>query len=188
MDYLSRGTEVACCSIFPNTGLPARFAPQGNFLTGQKVTKDPPKAGPSPALWNPPRGTGCTCVRLVSALVRVGSHRWLAVLRVASTSLMVHSSIARAYLGIAAFPPPEVRLRMTAAGSVCRTSCVAVVGAVACPARWFPGIALGDSGGASPSPTPINPRNLAMFRAFLRPAHQNCAARPPTAGNSGSPE
>ena len=26
----------------------------GNFLTGQKVTKDPPKAGPSPALWNPP--------------------------------------------------------------------------------------------------------------------------------------
>ena len=76
---------------------------------------------------------------------------------------------------------------MTAAGSVCRTSCVAVVGAVACPARWFPGIALGDSGGASPSPTPINPRNLAMFRAFLRPAHQNCAARPPTAGNSGSP-
>ena len=163
------------------------FAPQGDFLIGQKVTKDPPKAGPSPALWNPPRGTGCTCVLLVSALVRVGSHRWLAVLQFVLTPLMVHASIARAYHGEAAFPPPEVRLRMTAAGSVCRTSCVAVVGAVACPARWFPGIALGDSGGASPSPTPINPRNLAMFRAFLRPAHQNCAARLPTAGNSGSP-
>ena len=53
------------------------FAPQGDFLSGQKVTKDPPKAGPSPALWNPPRGTGCTCVLLVSALVLDGSHRWL---------------------------------------------------------------------------------------------------------------
>ena len=48
----------------------------GDFLSGQKVTKDPPKAGPSPALWNPPRGTGCPCVLLVSALVLVGSHRW----------------------------------------------------------------------------------------------------------------
>ena len=48
----------------------------GDFLGGQKVTKDPPKAGPSPALWNPPRGTGCTCVLLVSALVLDGSHRW----------------------------------------------------------------------------------------------------------------
>ena len=48
----------------------------GDFLGGQKVTKDPPKAGPSPALWNPPRGTGCTCALLVSALVLVGSHRW----------------------------------------------------------------------------------------------------------------
>ena len=52
------------------------FAPQGDFLIGQKVTKDPPKAGPSPALWNPPRGTGCPCVLLVSALGPVGSHRW----------------------------------------------------------------------------------------------------------------
>ena len=48
----------------------------GDFLGGQKVTKDPPKAGPSPALWNPPRGTGCTCVLLVSALGLEGSHRW----------------------------------------------------------------------------------------------------------------
>ena len=48
----------------------------GNFLTGQKVTKDPPKAGPSPALWNPPRGTGCPCVLFFSALGPVGSHRW----------------------------------------------------------------------------------------------------------------
>ena len=48
----------------------------GNFLTGQKVTKDPPKAGPSPALWNPPRGTGCACVLLFAALGLVGSHRW----------------------------------------------------------------------------------------------------------------
>ena len=36
-----------------------------------------------------------------------------------------------------------------AAGGFCRTSCVAVVGAVACPARGCPGLALGDSGGAS---------------------------------------
>ena len=48
----------------------------GDFLNGQKVTKDPPKAGPSPALWNPPCGTGCACVLFVSALVLVGSHRW----------------------------------------------------------------------------------------------------------------
>ena len=52
------------------------FAPQGDFLIGQKVTKDPPKAGPSPALWNPPRGTGCACVLLFAALGLVGSHRW----------------------------------------------------------------------------------------------------------------
>ena len=112
-------TEVVCCSIFPNTGLPARFAPQGNFLTGQKVTKDPPKAGPSPALWNPPRGTGCTCVRLVSALVRVGSHRWLAVLQFVLTPLVVHASIARAYPGGSGVP---------AAGSLasddCRRECL----------------------------------------------------------------
>ena len=82
----------------------------GDFLGGQKVTKDPPKAGPSPALWNPPRGTGCTCALLVSALVLVGSHRWLAVLRVVLTPLIVHASIARAYPEEAAFPPPGARL------------------------------------------------------------------------------
>ena len=27
-------------------------------------------------MWNPPRGTGCTCVLLASALGLVGSHRW----------------------------------------------------------------------------------------------------------------
>ena len=37
------------------------FAPQGDFLNGQKVTKDPPKAGPSPALWNPPRRYWLEC-------------------------------------------------------------------------------------------------------------------------------
>ena len=48
----------------------------GDFLIGQKVTKDPPKAGPSPALWNPPRGTGYPCVLLFSALDWFLSHRW----------------------------------------------------------------------------------------------------------------
>ena len=46
----------------------------GDFLIGQKVTKDPPKAGPSPALWNPPRGTGYPCVLLFSALDWFMSH------------------------------------------------------------------------------------------------------------------
>ena len=57
-----------------------------------------------------------------------------------------------------------------AAGGFAAPSCCAAVRAVACPARWFPCIALGDSGGASPSPTPNNARNSAMFRGFLRPA------------------
>ena len=47
----------------------------GSFLTGQKVTKDPPKAGPSPALWNPPRGTGWRVHLPFSALGPVGPHR-----------------------------------------------------------------------------------------------------------------
>ena len=51
------------------------FAPQGDFLIGQKVTKDPPKAGPSPALWNPPRGTGWRVHLPFSALGPVGPHR-----------------------------------------------------------------------------------------------------------------
>ena len=46
------------------------------FLSDEKSGKESPKAGPSPALWNPPRGTGCTCVLLASALGLVGSHRW----------------------------------------------------------------------------------------------------------------
>ena len=28
------------------------------FLSDEKLGKESPKAGPSPALWNPPRGTG----------------------------------------------------------------------------------------------------------------------------------
>ena len=59
-------------------GLPARGTrwrfPQ--FLSDEKLGKESPKAGPSPALWNPPRGTGCPCVLLVSALGLVGSHGW----------------------------------------------------------------------------------------------------------------
>ena len=54
-------------------GCPLRWAP---FLSDEKGGKESPKAGPSPALWNPPRGTGCPCVLLFSALGRVGSHGW----------------------------------------------------------------------------------------------------------------
>ena len=50
-----------------------RWAP---FLSNEKEGKESPKAGPSPALWNPPRGTGCPCVLLFSALGRVGIHGW----------------------------------------------------------------------------------------------------------------
>ena len=45
------------------------------FLPDEKSGKESPKAGPSPALWNPPRGTGCPCVLLFAALGLVGSHR-----------------------------------------------------------------------------------------------------------------
>ena len=48
----------------------------GDFLPDEKVTKESPKAGPSPALWNPPRGTECACILLFLALGPVGSHRW----------------------------------------------------------------------------------------------------------------
>ena len=73
------------------------------------------------------------------------------------------------------FPPPGLLWRsgVPAAGGFAAPSCCAAVRAVACPARWFPCIALGDSGGASPSPTPNNARNSAMFRGFLRPAPGN---------------
>ena len=59
-----------------------RSAPQpgtlrwARFLPDEKSGKDSPKAGPSPALWNPPRGTGSPCVLLVSALGMIVSHRW----------------------------------------------------------------------------------------------------------------
>src|SRR5699024_8083857 len=43
-----------------------------------------------------------------------------------------------------------------------------VVGAVACPARGYPGISLGDSGGASPSPTPNKSKSVP-----LEAAHHN---------------
>ena len=46
------------------------------FLSDEKEGKESPKAGPSPALWNPPRGTGSPCVLLVSALGMIVSHRW----------------------------------------------------------------------------------------------------------------
>ena len=46
------------------------------FLSDEKLGKESPKAGPSPALWNPPRGTGCLCVLLFAPLGSVGSHRW----------------------------------------------------------------------------------------------------------------
>ena len=66
----------------PLTSLVETSAPAGDalrwapFLRDEKWGKESPKAGPSPALWNPPRGTGCTCVLLVSALGLIGSHRW----------------------------------------------------------------------------------------------------------------
>ncbi len=57
-------------SVLPGT---LRWAP---FLSDEKEGKESPKAGPSPALWNPPRGTGCACILLVSALGLERSHRW----------------------------------------------------------------------------------------------------------------
>ena len=50
-----------------------RWAP---FLPDEKWGKESPKAGPSPALWNPPRGTGCPCVLLFAPLGPARSHRW----------------------------------------------------------------------------------------------------------------
>ena len=48
----------------------------GDFLPPVSHQR-PPKAGPSPALWNPPRRyEAAWCVLLFSALVPVGSHRW----------------------------------------------------------------------------------------------------------------
>ena len=46
----------------------------GDFLPPESHQR-PPKAGPSPALWNPPRGTGWRVHLPLSALGPVGSHR-----------------------------------------------------------------------------------------------------------------
>ena len=62
-------------SLFQPSGLGGTLR-WARFLHDEKSGKESPKAGPSPALWNPPRGTGCTCVLLVSALGLIGSHRW----------------------------------------------------------------------------------------------------------------
>ena len=85
-ERVCKGFSAPCASVLPFVGAffstaqaqacQPGFAPQGDFLPDEKVTKESPKAGPSPALWNPPRGTGCTCVLLASALGLVGSHRW----------------------------------------------------------------------------------------------------------------
>ena len=77
-------------------------APLGPISPREKWGKESPKAGPSPALWNPPRGTRCPCVLLFSALGPVG--RWLAVLWFGFTSLLVCTSIARALPWRAAVP------------------------------------------------------------------------------------
>ena len=47
----------------------------GDFLPPESHQR-PPKAGPSPALWNPPHGTGWRVRLPLSALGPVGSHRW----------------------------------------------------------------------------------------------------------------
>ena len=89
------------------TSAPAGDAPLvrwGDFLIGQKVTKDPPKAGPSPALWNPPRGTGFPCVLLFSALDGSGHIDGVDVLWVVLAPLYDGTSIPRALPWCAAVP------------------------------------------------------------------------------------
>ena len=77
------GLRVKACSSpisLAENSAPAGDAPLGprwaRFLPDEKSGKESPKAGPSPALWNPPRGTGSPCVLLFSALGPVGSHGW----------------------------------------------------------------------------------------------------------------
>ena len=48
----------------------------GDFLLPESHQR-PPKAGPSPALWNPPRWCWVKLRPFVSALGLAGSHRWL---------------------------------------------------------------------------------------------------------------
>ena len=79
--------SAPCASVLPFVGAffstaqaqacQPGFAPQGDFLPDEKVTKESPKEGSSPSLWNPPRGTGCPCVLLFAALGLAGSHRWI---------------------------------------------------------------------------------------------------------------
>ena len=70
------------------------------------------------------------------------------------------------------FPPPGLPWRsgVSAAGGFCRTSCVAVVGVVACPARGCPGLALGDSGGASTQ----QPKKCGNVPGHFRPKAPLC--------------
>ena len=70
-----QGLQVSLLSVGclpPGDALPA-----GGFFLLPERNQRPPKAGPSPALWNPPRGTGCPCVLLFAALGLAGSHRWI---------------------------------------------------------------------------------------------------------------
>ena len=63
-------------SLFQPSGLVGTLR-WTRFLPDEKSGKESPKAGPSPALWNPPRRyEAAWCVLLFSALVPVGSHRW----------------------------------------------------------------------------------------------------------------
>ena len=78
-----------------------RWAP---FLPDEKWGKESPKAGPSPALWNPPCGTGCICVLLFSALSPWGHIDGVGILPNVSASLCGCPSIARASPWCAAVP------------------------------------------------------------------------------------
>ena len=92
------------------------------FLPDEKSGKESPKAGPSPALWNPPRGTGCPCVLLFAALGLVGSHRrrgdstesicfsvWLSFYRQGLTLVCRCFQLSKARLPAAGTPHTGVR-------------------------------------------------------------------------------
>ena len=76
------GSLLPCFGVVFLLSVWCQSAPQAGtlrwarFLSDKKSGKESPKEGPSPSLWNPPRGTGCPCVHLLSALVPVGSHGW----------------------------------------------------------------------------------------------------------------
>ena len=70
-------------------------------------------------------------------------------------------------------PTFSLRLPLRAASSLpegARTFCGAVVGAVACPARGCPGLALGDSGGASTQ----QPKKCGNVPGHFRPKAPLC--------------